>query len=297
MANITKRTNKNGQDSYLIRVFVDQKSSGSQTVKSKTYKPAPGMSKKQIERELNRQATLFEESVKTGLAAMDGRTRFEDYAARWMEATPLAPKTRSGYEGLLKRINASIGHIRLDKLQAFHLEALYKNLAEDGISKKGRYASADNLEAAIKKRGLTQWRVAKNAGIASATVGSACAGNRISIEKAEQIAAVLKVSMKTIFTIQESTAGLSDKTILHHHRLISAILSKAKKERLVPFNVASEHATAPKMQRKEAVHLDDEQAQHVIELLFEERDIRIKASLILLFYSGVRRGELCGLPC
>ena len=49
MANITKRTTKTGS-SYLIRVFVDQNSTGKQKMKSMTWKPAPGMTEKQIQK-------------------------------------------------------------------------------------------------------------------------------------------------------------------------------------------------------------------------------------------------------
>ena len=65
MANITKRTTKTGS-SYLIRVFVDQNSTGKQKMKSMTWKPAPGMTEKQIQKELTKQATMFEEKVKNG---------------------------------------------------------------------------------------------------------------------------------------------------------------------------------------------------------------------------------------
>ena len=76
--------------------------------------------------------------------------------------------------------------------------------------------------------------------------------------------------VKQIFKLNEATTGLSDKSILHHHRLISAILGKAKKERVIPFNVAIEHTNSPKLTKKEAIYLDDIQAQRVVELLLNE---------------------------
>ena len=50
MANITKRENTKGEVTYLIRVFVDENKNGKQTVKSMTYKPAPGLTQRQIEK-------------------------------------------------------------------------------------------------------------------------------------------------------------------------------------------------------------------------------------------------------
>jgi len=291
MANITPRTNKKGDTSYLIRVFVDEKGNGKQTVKSMTFRPEPGLTPRQVEKKLNETAVMFEKKVKSGLSAYDGTTKFEDYAARWLESAQLAPKTRSRYESLLVRINAAIGHIKLQKLQAHHLEAFYANLKEDGINKKGSFAVSNGLGELMKEMALTRDRLSKLAGLAPSTVGVARSGKRISVETAEKIAVALGVSSSQIFTIDYETDGLSDKTILHHHRLISGILGKAKKERLISFNVALEHANAPKVQRKEAKYLDDTQARELVGLLLEESDIRIKTALLLSLYSGVRRGE------
>lgn len=295
MATIEKRTGKTGQTSYLIRVFVDENKDGKQKKKAMTWKPAPGMTAKQIEKELNRQATLFEEKIRQGLVSLDGTTRFEDYAAKWLETAELAPSTRNRYEALLVRINAAIGHIKLEKLQGHHLEEFYQNLRESGVKEKGRWAVSTALDAVMLERKLTRDRLAKLAGVAPSTVGVARKGQRISVEKAKEIARALEMNSDDIFQICASTSGLSDKTVLHHHRLISAILSKAKRERIIPFNVATEHATAPKIRKKEANHLNDEQAQQFVQLLFSEEDIRIKTALLLAIFSGVRRGELCGL--
>jgi len=253
------------------------------------------MTKKQIEKKLNETAVMFEQQVKSGIVAYDGRVKFEEYAERWLENATLAPKTRSRYESLLVRINIAIGGMKLQSIQAHHLEAFYKNLAEAGIKEKGKFAIMQGLEKVMDERGLTRGRLATQAGVAAATVGAARNGKRISLESAEKIAAALGVPTKQIFKLEEGISGLSDKTILHHHRLISAILGKAKKERIIPFNVALEHANAPKVAKKEARYLNDEEARRLVELLIQEDDIRLKTAILLSLYSGVRKGELCGL--
>ncbi len=60
---IQKRISKKGVVSYLIRVSLGYKD-GQQIVKSMTYKPEIGMKPKAVEKELNRQAVLFEEKSK-----------------------------------------------------------------------------------------------------------------------------------------------------------------------------------------------------------------------------------------
>ena len=53
-------------DTYRITVSNGYDASGKQIRKTTTWKPAPGMTQKQIEKELDRQAVLFEEKVRTG---------------------------------------------------------------------------------------------------------------------------------------------------------------------------------------------------------------------------------------
>ena len=69
MATIKKRG-----DSYSIRVSCGYDTNGKHKEQAMTWKPEPGMTKRQIEKELNRQAVMFEESVnhgfKTGLRNM-----------------------------------------------------------------------------------------------------------------------------------------------------------------------------------------------------------------------------------
>ena len=60
---IQKRVSKKGVVSYLIRVSLGY-NGGQQIIKSMTYKPEKGMTPKQIEKEVNRQAVLFEEQTK-----------------------------------------------------------------------------------------------------------------------------------------------------------------------------------------------------------------------------------------
>lgn len=295
MANITKRHGKDGSLSYLIRVFLDENGEGRQHTKSKTWRPAPGMKEATADKQAEKQAVLFENQVKRGLLAYDSRTTLGEYAKHWIENEPLAPKTRARYWELYKRINAALGHIKLEKLQARHLEAFYKNLAERGVNKRAAYARSEKLGPLLKKRGLSRDALGKRAGVAASTVSMAARGERVSQKTAAKIAGALEIPVGELFTLHDSEKPLSDKTIQHHHRLLSAILEKAKRERLVPFNVAREHATAPKVQRKEAVYMDDEEARRFLSAVLEETDIRKKAAFVVLLFTGLRRGELCGL--
>lgn len=289
MANITKRRNKNGSVSYLIRVYVDESGTGHQIVKSMTWKPKPGMRPSVEEKELNKRATLFEEQMKQGLTAFGGSTRFGDYARDWIKLQPLAPKTRELYEGLMDRIDKAIGHIRLDKLNAHHLELFYKNLSEPGMNLHGNYAVSHKLNGILQKRKIKKAELARLAGVSEPTAGEAAREEHLRIEKAEAICKALDLPLVQVFEIHKSTAKLTGNTIAHYHRFISAVLMTAKKQRLIPFNVASEQCTPPKIEHKEARFLTDEQARTFLELLLKEPDIRIKTSLALLLFTATPR--------
>jgi len=73
MATIQKRG-----DSYSIRVSCGYDSTGKQVIQSMTWKPEPKMTQKQIEKELNRQAVMFEEACNHGFQSK--AIKFEVFA-------------------------------------------------------------------------------------------------------------------------------------------------------------------------------------------------------------------------
>ncbi len=125
-------------DTYRIRVSAGYDSAGRQLMKSMTWKPAPGMTEKQIQKELDRQAVLFEEKVKTG-QYMEGNVKFQDFAERWFEdygKEHLRTRTYGEYVRMKERTYQAIGHIRIDRLQPQHLLDFYKQLGEPGMNQR-----------------------------------------------------------------------------------------------------------------------------------------------------------------
>ena len=87
--------------------------------------------------------------------------------------------------------------------------------------------------------------------------------------------------------------GLSAKTILEHHRLISTVLDQAEKEGLVPFNVAAK-ATLPRINKKEVNYFQPEQVAAIRDAL-EEEPMKWKVLTHIFLITGARRGEILGL--
>jgi len=86
---------------------------------------------------------------------------------------------------------------------------------------------------------------------------------------------------------------LSPKTIREHHALISSILRTAVEWQVI-FSNPADRVKAPKVESKELAYLDENEAKHVIELLADE-EVKYRTAITMLIYSGLRRGELCGL--
>ncbi len=127
MASITKR----GQ-TYRIRVSDGYDVYGKQIIRSMTWTPEPGMTQRQIEKELNRQVVLFEEN-----GTIISNIKFQTFAEQWFKECAektLRAKTIERYHQYEKRVYTAIGHLRIDKITARKLQCFINNLGEDGIN-------------------------------------------------------------------------------------------------------------------------------------------------------------------
>ena len=152
MATIEKRGG-----SYRITVSCGQDINGRNIRKRMTWTPKQGMTERQIEKELNKQAVLFEDQVKCGVISMDDKIRFSAFSEKFMEYARLNLKTHtvSRYEHQLVRINQGIGHIKLKDLRPAHIAAFISNLQESGI-KSGELAVCKiDVSAWCKNKQLT----------------------------------------------------------------------------------------------------------------------------------------------
>ena len=126
MASISKRGN-----SYRIKVSCGYDAKGKQVSQYLTWKPEPGMTKKQIEREVQRQAVLFEEECAGGNKV--SAIKLEDFAKQWFKEYAyirLKAGTIAGYENMTPRIYKALGHIRMDKLTPHHIQKFIVELTE-----------------------------------------------------------------------------------------------------------------------------------------------------------------------
>lgn len=154
---IQKRISKNGVISYLIRVSLGYKN-GQQVVHSMTYKPEPGMKPKAIEKELNRQAVLFEEKTKQDYEAhllreadqqdkenneieyAKKHTTFKELADEWVslqeETHELKNSSLLRMKSCRERTYNAIGDILVCKLTYRKIQFFITSLSKDGVNQK-----------------------------------------------------------------------------------------------------------------------------------------------------------------
>lgn len=280
---------------YEIRVSLGYDINGKKLSRSISWTPAPNITNRQIAKELERQKVLLEEKARSGLL-LDGNIKFADFAEKWLSdyaEKQLKKKTLYRYKELLKRINLAIGHIQLEKLRPNHLMEFYDNLEEEGIRVDTKYKPTDGFSDILKSKGLTKVKLAPLAGVSIGVLNSCTQGKNVTEKSATLISAALEIDKKKLFMPINANSTLSDKTVLHYHRLISSILSTAVKWQVLYSNPCS-RVSPPKVERKEAKYLDETETAQLLSLL-EEESIQFQAMVKLLIYTGMRRGELCGL--
>lgn len=135
MATIRKRGN-----TYQIRVSCGYDTNGNQVIQTKTWKPEPKMTPKQIEKELNRQAVMFEEACQNG--QLTSNVKFQEFAEQWFrEYAELKLKTQTirCYHNNEKRVYKAIGHMKLSKITTRNIQQFINELAtEKRYDKNGK---------------------------------------------------------------------------------------------------------------------------------------------------------------
>ena len=290
MATITKQGK-----GYKITVSQGYDCNGKRIRQYMTWIPEPGMSERQIKKELDRQAVLFEEKILSGTTA-NGNMRFADFSEKFMAEYAqlyLKPKTIATYTENLRRINQAIGHIRLCDLRTTSINSFYQNLQEQGIRNRTTGVCKIDLRERIGTQRGALTAFARQAGVSRSTVNQALEGKPIDKKSAEAIAGAFGLKMSRAFTLTTHGEPFAPASVISYHRTLSSILSRAVKWGYIQINPA-DAAEKPNLGGREAAYLEEADARRLLELLQDE-PIRWRALITFDLMSGLRRGELLGL--
>jgi len=298
MASVEPRKNKDGEiTSYRIIVSGGIDTNGEQIKHRKIWKPPKkNMSERQIKKALDLAAAEFELEIRAGYQ-LDHRQTFAQYAEYVLEMKERnGVKTSSidSYLRLTGRTYRAIGHMKLADIRPQHLNAFYKKLSEEGARiTKAQATPIINIRAWLKENGQTIDGFARKCGLASSTVRAAADGHTVREDSAQKIAAGMGIPLPKVFTVQKNMTRLFATTVLEYHRFISAVLSQAEKEMLIPFNPAAK-ASPPSREKHEPDYYEPDTVKKILDAL-DSAPLKWRAATYLLIDTGCRRGEVMGL--
>ncbi len=236
--------------SYEISVSCGYDINNKQIRRTMTYKPEPNMTAKQIEKEVQRQAVLFEEKCQSG-QALDGNIKLADFIEMYFEnyaEKNLKKKTLVGYRGLVPIVNQALGHFRIDKIQPHHLNAFYNNLSEVGARRRVTYKPLLDFSLLLKENKLTMVKAAELSGVSVTSIKSVTLYKCVSERTAKGICEALNLSFEKSFETVGKDEPLSPETVRHYHRFISSVLGVAVKWQMIILNPC-ERVTLPKRRK------------------------------------------------
>lgn len=289
MAAIEKR----GENSYRLTVSCGYDSKGKKIFKKKTINLPANMTEKQREKELQKQFNLFQEAVEKGTYLDGSKITFGEFINKWLvdyAEKELAPSTLHVYKTRIeKRIIPALGHIKLDRLQPTHLLEFYNNLGESGICLDELYVISGDYSGKIKNIG----EISSSSGINQKTLKKIKKLFPTNKETANKLSNYFGIPLHKLFSIHESDKKLSSRTIAHHHRLISALLTAAVQWQLIESNPAK-RLKPPKVEKSHAKFYDNEDVVKMFECL-ENEPLQYKVMIYITIYGGLRLSEMVAL--
>lgn len=302
MATIRQRKLKNGLNSYNIQVKIYDKGSGKEFIDTTTWRPDRPMSPKQEERALAVFVEKYEKQVKDALknSAVTGgspNTTFREFAAKWLDKTErdcslnYFVKSRDAIE----LSNSYIGGYKLRDLTPAVIQSFYDKL--DKMQKTtARILPKPEFRAVLESKGFNYKKLRYEYHVQSCTLANALAGKPISKIWSTGLSEKTKIPFEKLFDEKIITEPYAYETIHQIKRTIRAILSMAKKNRLIEDNYASaDYITFPKRPQSTIVYMDDEDANKFYDALIKYPDVRYRTAMLTFLLTGFRRGEVTGL--
>lgn len=291
MPNITPRKNKAGQViSYRIRVARGYDSEGHKnSFHEKTWKPAPGMTEKQIKKELQKVATLFEEQCKTGIICTQQNLTLEKFISQYLDTAKetLSPSTYEFYISIINRfILPMLGHHKLQEIKPVHVQAFISQL--------------NNVQSSIPnaKNKISPNTVKRYLCVLQSIFRLAVKLGIISDNPASAVKLTLKKTIKPeidIFNKQEATEmllALKDEPLQFQVFIQLAIMTGARRGELVALKFSDFDMITNKVTiERAAIKITGEQVQIKAPKDYEVREIAVTPECIELVKALKREKE------
>ena len=251
---ILPRETKNGTV-YFIRVSLGY-INGKQQTKGMTYRPEKVMSPRAIEKELNRQAVLFEEKAK------------QDYEQQLQREADKQEQERIQREKEENEIEYAKKHMT------------FQELAEEWVSLQEETHELKN--SSLLRMKSCRERTYK-------AIGNVLVSN-LTYRKIQSFI----TSLGRDGVNQKTGLGLSKKTQKHYLTFISDVLIYAKKSGIVNENPCRDISFSKSPTKEIEIYSLDE-AKKLLAAIDDKAPLKYKLFFNLLAYCGMRRGEALGL--
>lgn len=302
MATIRKRQLKSGGNAYTIQVKFKDKGSGKTILETTTWHPDTKMTAKQEERAVQTFAEEFERQIKAtvngAISTIDTpNMTFKEFALQWLARVERDCSKTYYVKGrdCIALANEYIGRYKLREITPAIIQNFYDKL--DAMKKKtSKVFPKPEFRLILEKYGFNYMKLRYEVNIQSCTLANAFAGKSVSKNWSSDFAERTGIPFQELFDEKITEEPYAYETIHKFKRIIRAILSLAKKNRLVIDNYASaDYINFAKRPPHKIECMTDEDAKRFYKFILNYPDIRYKSAMLLFLLAGFRRGEVAGL--
>lgn len=281
---------KRGENTYYLTVSAGFGLNGKRQRYTKTVQA-------KNDKEAKKLLDKFQVEVESNSYIHPEKLTFEKFANDWLEKyakSNLAPKTFQRYKEILDlRIIKAFKNFRLEQIKPIHLLDFYKNLQEDGIRLDARYIAKEDLKKVLSSKNIDTKKLILLCKISERTIDKVLKGLPTSLKTAKVISSKLEIGIDSIFEMYGESGSLSERTIKHHHRLLSTMFQHAVEWQLISDNPVK-RVNPPKIPKKESKFYEVDDTMKLIDAL-NLAPIKYKLMTTLTIFTGIRRSELMGL--
>lgn len=286
---------KLGPNKYRIVVSNGYRVDGSKIRERKIINLPDNLTEKQKEKELNKIAIEFENTVKNGNYLDGNKITLKEFIDKWekivTDSNLYVPSTWHTYHDRIHRcIIPFLGHLKIGKIQPHHIIAFLNGLRNGSIGQKVSYQLSNSLVDNINSQNDMQ--VYKIIGISYKTFSSLKHGGTVSdINIVKKVSDYYKLPYNKLFNT--ITEPLSNRTISHYESLLSTIFSAAVHWQVIEKNPVSS-VEKIKVEKRSPIFFDDVSVIRFLTAL-ESAPFKYKMSVYLALDTGLRISEVMGL--
>jgi integrase len=261
---------------------------------SKRLKYPEEMRQNKVEKTLAADIVRLTDTLKNEPHNRSKNITFKEFVEMWKNdyaTKSLAPKTIYRYNGLLKRIEAEFGKLKLRDITDTNIRNFINKFRTDYEKETTIYKAKPELRSMLSAKQIKLKDLAMQANISVKTVRTILQGANTNC--AGIICEKLDIEVEDAFVIVSGKDKLSDQTVQHYFRFLSTLLNTAVQWKLIKENPAK-FVKTPKVERQEARSMELDEIDVLLAAL-EQEHIKYKAIVYIALCTGCRLGELSAL--